>query len=133
MKLINKDTDYAIRVLLFMAKNKDDKFCASDISDKLKISKSFLRKILQVLNAKGILSSFKGKSGGFRLKMHPSKIFLTDLIKIFQGPVELTNCFIKKKPCSDKNKCLVRGKLQEIERYVKHQLESISIQSLMDK
>ena len=54
-----------------------------------------MRKILQILNKKKMLKSHKGKGGGFELSVNPDKIFLLDLVWIFQGPLKI-NEFIKK-------------------------------------
>ncbi|MBU2258562.1 MAG: Rrf2 family transcriptional regulator, partial [Candidatus Omnitrophica bacterium] len=65
MKLITRDTDYALRALCFIAKNKDKVTPAPELVAKLKIPRPFLRKILQSLDKNGLLKSYKGKGGGF--------------------------------------------------------------------
>ena len=55
MKLITRDTDYAVRALVFIAKQKEEIVSVRDLVEKLKIPKPFLRKILQLLNKKGLL------------------------------------------------------------------------------
>ena len=85
MKLITRDTDYAVRAVCFITKQKGKLVSASQLVDELKVPYSFLRKQLQLLNKKGILKSYKGKGGGFQLGVPAGKIYLTDLIKVFQG------------------------------------------------
>lgn len=131
MKLIIRHTDYAIRSLCFIAKSKKDIVCVSDLVRILKIPRPFLRKILQVLNKKRILKSHKGLRGGFSLEKSADKIFLLDLIKIFQGPFTLNECFFKKLPCPNKGSCILRKKIGRIERYVTNQLQTITIASLL--
>ena len=90
-----------------------------------------MRKILQALNKKGVLASFKGKSGGFKLRHKPKDIFITDLIEVFQGPLELNKCIFKKKLCSSVDKCILREKVGEIEQRVVSELRLINIESLV--
>jgi len=81
MKLITKQTDYAIRALGAMAKEKDSIFTTSFLAKKLKISKPFVRAILQKLNKEHMLVSYKGKGGGFKMViyrgMHPTLVAAT--------------------------------------------------------
>jgi Rrf2 family protein len=131
MSLINRNTDYAIRAICFMAKDNKDRTSVRELAQELKIPRPFLRKILQRLNKKRILKSYKGKDGGFVLSGPLEKIFLIDLMRIFQGRLKLHECLFKRKICPNKETCSLGGKLAEIEKYVVSQLESISIASLL--
>lgn len=131
MKLITRDTDYALRALCFIIKHKKRIVCVSTLVSELKIPRPFLRKILQVLNKKKILESHKGLGGGFRLVKSPEKIFLLDLIEIFQGPVQLNECFFKKLACPNVKSCSLRRKMCVIEKYVLKELKSITVLSLL--
>lgn len=131
MSLINRNTDYATRAICFMAKNNKFRTSVVDLVRELRIPKPFLRKILQALNKKGILKSYKGKDGGFILADSPDKIFLIDLMNIFQGKLKLNDCLFKKRICPNIKTCSLREKLGEIEEYVVSELESINIASLL--
>lgn len=130
MKLITRDTDYALRALCFIAKHKKEIVSVAELVEQLKIPRPFLRKILQILNKK-ILKSYKGKGGGFSLAVTPNKIFLVDLIEIFQGPLRLNECFLKKMACPNTKTCALRKKINNIERGVIAELESITLASLL--
>lgn len=134
MKLINRETDYAMRALTFMAEHnqKEARVSVTEMVEALKIPRPFLRKILQILHKKGLLKSYKGIGGGFQLAHLPSKIFLVDLIQIFQGPVSLNECIIKKNICPDTLTCVLRKKINEIEKRVITDLKSITIESLLN-
>lgn len=86
MKLITRDTDYAVRALCFIAENKGKIVSVSELVKVLKIPRPFLRKLLQILHRKRILKSFKGRGGGFQLAIPAERIYLVDLIKFFRGP-----------------------------------------------
>lgn len=131
MKLITRDTDYALRALLFIAKNKNRLVSVTELVKVLKMPRPFLRKLMQVLNKNRILKSYKGFSGGFELAVGPDKIFLTDLMKIFQGELVLNECNFKKKDCPNKPACGLRKKIIAIEKLVLSQLEPITIGSLL--
>lgn len=130
MRLINRDTDYAMRALSYIAYNKNKIVSVSEISRKLRIPRPFLRKILQILQKKSLLKSYEGRDGGFRLDVPVDKIFLVDLIKIFQGQVKLVDCLFKKQICPDIKHCLLRDKVRHIENLVVSELKSITLASL---
>lgn len=131
MKLINRDTDYAIRALCHIAKRKNDITSAQSLVRCLKIPRPFLRKILQNLNKKGFLKSYRGKGGGFFLARPPEKIFILDLIKLFQGPFNLSEHILRKVTCPHIKKCVLKKKLDAIQLYISKELKSVTIASLM--
>lgn len=131
MKLITRDTDYAVRALIFIAKFKKDIVSVPELVRKLKIPRPFLRKILQRLNKEKILRSYKGQGGGFSLRRPAEKISLQDLIEIFQGSLKLNECIFKKDVCPDKNICALRQKISSLEKDVILRLKPITVASLL--
>ncbi|MFA4889603.1 MAG: Rrf2 family transcriptional regulator [Candidatus Omnitrophota bacterium] len=131
MKLITRDTDYAVRALTLIARDKDKLATARALAEKSKIPRPFLRKILQELNKKGLLKSHKGISGGFFLAKPAEKISLVDLIKIFQGKFSINECFFKKLPCPSRGKCLLNREIRAIEQYALSRLRKLSIAALL--
>jgi len=133
MKLITRDTDYAVRALSYIAKSKKELVSVEELVKKTRIPRPFLRKILQILNKKKILQSFKGKGGGFKLAILPANIYLFELIKIFQGPFNINKCTFKQRICPDMKTCPLRKKVTQIEKNVLSELKSITIGSLITK
>jgi len=131
MKLITRDTDYALRAICYIAKNSKRVISVNELVLNLKMPRPFLRKILQRLNKEGILRSSKGANGGFIINTPPGRIFLTDLISIFQGPLKLNECFFRKKICPNENKCNLKKIITGIESDVLKRLKKVSIRSLL--
>lgn len=131
MKLLNRDTDYAVKALLYITQKNPGRISVPELVKTLDIPRPFLRKILQILNREGVLNSFKGKGGGFVLAVPPEKILLTRLIDIFQNPVKLTDCLYKQKICSDIGTCPLKKRIDAIEQHVISELKSITMASLL--
>lgn len=131
MKLITRDTDYAIRALCHIAKQKEKVVSVTELVKKLRVPRPFLRKILQILNSKGILKSLKGQGGGFKLLRPPEKIFVVDLIRVFQGSFSLNECFLKKMVCPHKKTCQLKKRIDDIEKDVLSKLSTISIAAII--
>ena len=133
MKLITRDTDYAVRALCCIAEQKQEVISADRLVKSLDMPRPFLRKILQTLTKAGLLNSSKGKDGGFTLALSPGEITLTDVMKIFQGPIKLNECTFKKNICPYINDCLLKKKIDEIEKEVIAKLKAITIASIIKK
>ena len=131
MKLVTRDTDYALRALAEIASSESRLVSAAGLVEKVKIPHPFLRKILQILNKKGILKSTKGKSGGFSLAAEPKDIYLLRLMEIFQGKFKLNECLFKRKLCPERFVCPLRKKISNIERYVISELKNVTLASLL--
>jgi Rrf2 family protein len=130
-KLIPKSVDYSIKVLIHM-KNKNGIVEVKNLSRELNISYPFLRKILRILNKYGIVKSYKGKNGGFKLIKNIDKIRIIDLIKIFNGNVNLKNCFFKKNLCPDFSKCILRKEIEKIEKYAMERLKRLTLREVWE-
>ena len=131
MKLITRDTDYAIRALAYMAKNRSEIYNVPALMTDLDIPKPFLRKILQALTQKGILNSYKGVGGGFKLAKDPVDICVTDVMEAFQGRLSLNECFFKKKICPGRSTCPLKKRIGKISEYVEKELRSITVKDLI--
>lgn len=131
MKLLTRDTDYAVRALCCIAGKKGAMISAAKLVKELKVPRPFLRKILQTLSKKGLIASYKGIGGGFKIAAMPGKITLAGLIEIFQGPLRLNECLLKKKECPNKKMCPLKKQICRVERYVISELRSITLASLI--
>ncbi len=130
MKLITRNTDYALRAICYIAKQKKV-VTVTELVKILGVPRPFMRKILQRLGQKGILESYKGQSGGFKFKIPAHKVFIMQIMDVFQGPVSLNECFLKKNICPNQGKCILRKKIKIIEDNVLAQLKKINIASLI--
>ncbi|MFA5310744.1 MAG: Rrf2 family transcriptional regulator [Candidatus Omnitrophota bacterium] len=131
MKLITRNTDYALRAICFIAESGKEVVSVSSLFEALGVPRPFLRKILQILHNHGVLKSWRGKSGGFSLLRGPKTIFLWDIMRIFQGRFCLNECFLRKRLCPNIKKCILRGKINRIEKYVFSELKEITIDCLL--
>jgi Rrf2 family protein len=133
MKVLTKNTDYAVRALLELAFAQGDLVSAKEISDKQKIPYEFLRKILSRLIKEKIVISKEGGSGGFQLRLKPSQIKLSNLIQIFQGEVQISECLFRDKICPNRKNCVLRQNILQVERKVVEEFNAITIESLMEQ
>ena len=131
MKLITKQTDYATRAILHLAKHPGDFVSSRKIAAKEKIPLYFLRRLLQDLIRHGLVESREGVAGGVRLRAKPENIRLTDIIRIFQGNVQLSECMFRKRLCSNRATCVLRKRIRRIEKMVTREFENTTVADLI--
>jgi Rrf2 family protein len=132
MKLLTRNTDYAIRALCRMAEDREELFSAADLVKELNIPRPFMRKLLQELHKHKLLKSYRGRIGGFKLSLPPEEIYIYRIAEIFQGKIVLNEHIFRGKPCPRQKNCNLKAKLDEIESKVISELKTISIASIMD-
>ncbi|MEI6757234.1 MAG: Rrf2 family transcriptional regulator [Chlorobium sp.] len=130
MKVLTKKTDYAIRALLSLAASKGSYVSAKAISAEQGIPYQFLRGLLQEMIRHNLVSSKEGVQGGFMLSKNPDEIGLKQLIGIFQGKVEVSECMFRKQLCANRAKCVLRHEIMRIEQVVNNEFDKITIGKL---
>ena len=133
MKVLTKNTDYAIRALIVLALNRGMYISTREISREQNIPYQYLRRILQRLVREDLVESKEGAGGGVRLLAAPAKIRIVDVIQIFQGTIELSDCMFRKKICANRSTCVLRHEIKRIERLVTAEFERLTIRKLMEK
>ena len=131
MKLLTKNTDYAVRALIELAQKKDEYISAREISDKQDIPYEYLRKILQKLISNEYATSKEGGKGGVKISSKPEEIKVIDIINLFQGEVQLSECVFRKQICQNRATCVLRKNIRRIENMVREEFEGITIESLL--
>jgi Rrf2 family protein len=93
--LIKSDTDYAMRMLVFLAlTDAASPVTAAVLVEGQNIPVGFAYKILQKLRRAKILKSFKGVNGGFSLAKQACDISLLDVVEAVQGRIIIRPCLL---------------------------------------
>jgi len=104
---ITRETDYAIRCVLYLTSEKDRIVMVDEIAREMSIPRSFLAKILQKLVKANIARSFRGVKGGFQLGREPKDITLLDVITAVEGTIALNACAVDNAICAFSSTCAV--------------------------
>ena len=132
MKLLTKNTDYAIRALLHIARNGEGYLSSREISRKENIPLPYLRRILNRLREEEIIITKEGVGGGAKINRDPEEIRVSNLIEIFQGKLTLLDCVFRKNICINVKTCPLRRRIKKIENVVIKELEDLTIKALLD-
>jgi len=131
MKVLTKNTDYAIRALLVLAAERGGYVSAKTIAARQDIPYQFLRRLLQEMIRHGLIVSKEGVQGGFMMEKDPGEISVTDLIEIFQGKVQVSECMFRKQICGNRARCVLRHEIMRIEQVVQSEFEKVTIGKLL--
>jgi Rrf2 family protein len=131
MKILNKHTDYALRALIALGMKPGSRFSAKALSEGQGIPYQFLRRILQELIRNGLVSSKQGAGGGVALAADPDGIRVRDVIGIFQGPVQVSECMFRRQLCSNRANCVLRHEIMRIEQMVDDEFARVTVGKLI--
>ncbi|MFN2286880.1 MAG: Rrf2 family transcriptional regulator [Chromatocurvus sp.] len=100
---LTQHTDYALRVLIFLAVSKQDRVRIRDIALAYNISHHHLTKVVQQLQHRGFVTTVRGKGGGITLARSAALINIGDLVRQIESAEYLVECF------SPNNQCVITG------------------------
>lgn len=103
---ITRRTDYALRILLEMARLPNGvRVSAQDLSKLADVSYPFARGIITRLAAVGLLTSRRGAGGGISLARSASSITLLEIVRVMEGDVSLNLCARDPHYCARSGSC----------------------------
>lgn len=90
---LSRKADYALRAVMHFSGLPKGKLASiGAVAKSQKIPREFLAKILKDLTWAGILVSYQGVTGGYRLSRPPKEISFLDVIEAMEGPICLNLC-----------------------------------------
>jgi Rrf2 family protein len=91
--MLSKKCQYALHALIYLAKLEEGaSVTISAIAVDRNIPKKFLETILLDLKKAGVLSSKKGKTGGYYLLKRPEQIPVIEIVRLIDGAVAMLPC-----------------------------------------
>jgi Rrf2 family transcriptional regulator, iron-sulfur cluster assembly transcription factor len=132
--IFSKKCEYGMQAVLYLAaREKGTLVSADEISKVLKIPREFVSKILQSLRNSGLISSSKGKSGGFSLAKPASRIKLIDVVAAIDGLDMFDSCVLGFPECSPTHPCPVHNTWGPLRTQTYDMLTSETIDKLKEK
>lgn len=86
-------TDYALRLLMYLALKDEGLATIAEIAKTYGISKNHLMKVAHQLGVAGYVETVRGRSGGLRLAKPPEAIGLGDIVRLTEPDMALVPCF----------------------------------------
>jgi FeS assembly SUF system regulator len=131
MLRLSKLTDYGTVVMAFMAMSPEAVHTAREITDHMHVGQPTVSKIMKALAHAGLLESYRGAAGGYRLARMPEAISVAEIVRALEGPIGLTECSSNPGLCLQETVCPIRPNWQKINRAVLATLEQISLAEML--
>jgi Rrf2 family protein len=117
--ILSQTAEHALRAVLYLAQQEGEQLArVNDIAAALGIPRNYLSKILHALARGGILSSTRGKTGGFRLAVEADRLALIDIIREFDDVTERRQCLLGRPVCSDRTACAAHQRWKDTSEQV---------------
>lgn len=104
---ITQHTDYALRVLIYLALRPDTRSTIREISEAYDISRNHLMKVVQKLVGAGYVEATRGAGGGLLLAHRPQDIVVGRVVRDLEPDFGLVECFRPENRCVITPACLL--------------------------
>ena len=137
--MLSQKAKYALQALAYLAQHykAETPVLIGTIAREKSIPIKFLEAILCELRNENVLTSVRGRNGGYRLAEPPKKITLARVIRIVDGPIALLSCASLHfyKPCENCNEqtCGLSPVMKEARDAILRVLEKRTINDILDQ
>lgn len=133
---ITQETDYAFRIVSYLAANEGKVIGAPQIAEHEHVTKRFTLRILRKLNLAGITDAKRGSKGGYYLKKPKEDITLYEVLVAVDGPIVINRClqedgFCNKNKASELGNCKFHTKLAMIQANIIKMFKSETIDNFI--
>ena len=107
-------TDYALRLLMYLALKEDGLSTIAEVSGRYDISKNHLMKVAHQLSIAGYVATVRGRSGGLCLAKPAQAIGLGEIVRHTEPDMALVPCFQPvDAACPIQRCCVLQGALEK--------------------
>lgn len=127
-------TDYALRLLMFLAVDAERVVTLADVAEAYGISKHHLAKVAQTLRAAGYVDAHRGQGGGLRIGKAAESIRLGDVVRLTEPDFALVECF-DPAPCACPltRACELANVLDRAQRAFLGELDQVTLSDLISR
>ena len=134
MLKINRQTDYAVRVILCLSKKETGKrFSSSEIGQAMLIPPALLQRIVAELSSGGFIITQAGRDGGILLARNPKDITLLQVVEHFEGKLYLSDCVLKPGECPFEIRCPVHCQWVRLKNLLRDEMSRITFAQLVEE
>ena len=137
--MISQKMKYALKALIVLADEKEAQGSAlriEEIAKRAGTPKRFLEHILLEIRNAGIVSSIRGRAGGYLLGKDPDEVTLSELLRLIDGPMAPLPCLSRRhyarcEDCTDEESCRIRRVFAEVFWGYLVMIESLTLADLV--
>jgi Rrf2 family iron-sulfur cluster assembly transcriptional regulator len=132
MRLTTKGR-FAVTAMIDLAMNNHGRpVTLADISERQKISLSYLEQLFGKLRRKELVKSVRGPGGGYNLAKKQEEVSVADIILAVDEPIDATQCGGKEN-CRDERKCLTHDLWTNLNNHIFEYLRGVTLAELVEQ
>lgn len=125
---VNVHTDYALRVLVYMAVRPDERVPTATIAAAYDISVHHLHKVVRALAELDLLTLHRGAGGGVELSADPADVSIGAVVRALDDDTALVECFQPGSvACVIAPACALKGALKQAQEAFYAELDTLSL------
>ena len=130
MRLTTKGR-FAVTAMLDLAlRSGNGPVTLAGISDRQKISLSYLEQLFGKLRRNALVESVRGPGGGYCLAKDTSVMSIADIIRAVDEPIDATQCGGKEN-CLDDHRCMTHELWSDLNRHIYEYLDAVKLSDLV--
>jgi Rrf2 family transcriptional regulator, cysteine metabolism repressor len=130
---VSAKTRYAMEAMVdVVMQGGEGPVAVKEVARRRAISPHYLQQIFVQLRTAGLVRSERGARGGFVLGRPPSDIRMSEIVSLFEGPMDLIGCAVDTDSCSRSVSCAVRQLWVEVGEGIRKTLDSVTLQEVTD-
>lgn len=125
---------YALMILIDIAQNGEDEYIPLvDIANRQGLSMKYLELVVAMLNKGNLITSRRGKSGGYKLIKKPEEYNINEILEITEGSLSPVNCIDSKGVNCDKaSSCITLPLWMGLDKVISDYLSKISLMDIIE-
>jgi len=134
---LSRYTDIGLRALMYLGAHPERSVPSGEMASRLNVSRDHLMKSLQHLDALGLVSSTRGRNGGFSMvrpnRRPPELAKLGSLVRALEPSLALAECFAPGSACPLTGDCRLAGALAQARDAFFDALDTYSLTDLITR
>jgi FeS assembly SUF system regulator len=131
MLRVSKLTDYATVVMTVLAEAPQQVHSAQGVAERAHLELPTVSKLFKQLAHAGLVESFRGVNGGYKLARAPERITIAEIVIAMEGPIGMTECSAHSGLCGHEPHCGVRVNWQRINQAIAHALDGVTLADMV--
>lgn len=134
MILVSTKGRYALRVMLDLAKQNEEKFTPlKEIAERQEISKKYMDAVLKVLVQNKLLICASGRGGGYKLARKPKDYTVGEILELTEITLAVADCLRNENnTCKRKSECLTLPMWKKFNQLTRDFFYGVTLQDLLD-
>jgi Rrf2 family transcriptional regulator, iron-sulfur cluster assembly transcription factor len=123
---------FAVTAMMDLAiQNRAGPVTLAEISQRQKISLSYLEQLFAKLRRRGLVDSVRGPGGGYCLAKDMAQVSVADIILAVDEPIDATQCGGREN-CQDDKKCITHDLWAKLNKHILEYLGGVTLRQLVD-